>query len=686
MLNAIKHLNFKSNLFNSVKNVKSLSKYETISSISISKSKLFEPITLVKSDDQKLQLSILYNSYNISSGIGKFQQYRQYCTETTPETVNTSETTETKPRTKFNKKSEKEFKEFTDLPIRKEIMWAIEDMGWKKPTEIQSNVIPQIFSRKRNILFSSQTGSGKTAAYLLPLLQIVSKRPDFDCLLPMALVLAPSKELAIQIDREARQLCSYIKKFRIQLIIGGVGEHTQIEDLSKGCDLVVATPGRLLELIKMKKVSMHHIKMVVIDEFDKLFNLGFFPDMKELFRLIPHLKNKTREKGVQTVLLSATIMHEKYDELITRFAPYHLMVNQNTKLTAPEQIKQYFYGVSYRQKSSLLLYFLRRGGKTSLKNIKTLAFVRTQQRAEKLSEFLKKHGIEAAYIHADMSLAKRNDLIKKFSEPDSPIKLLVSTDVLARGIHIENLGAVVNVDVPHVAEDYLHRIGRAGRLDSEGFSLTFVSNTKLIFQIGERTVGLDEAHLLSNIKFHIGDSEYIRLYKIPGPWKGEQQIDDKTTVTIDDYEDGNDAHIEYNENDERYNNNNNNQKTKEKSNFEKREKKAVADLLIKKRILEPVKGPKTRDGLPRVKFNPNAKVHSSKMAKIIVDRKGEIHDLPPLTDFQEGQYENVVSEFDKNRARKRGVHFAPQKRNPILPSKVQTKRQLKYNSNNRNSN
>ncbi|KAF2076826.1 hypothetical protein CYY_001854 [Polysphondylium violaceum] len=629
-------------------------------------------------------------------------------------------------------------REFKEMGLKEEILKGIKDLQWDKPTDIQNHVIPFIF-KGRNVVFSSQTGTGKSGAYILPIIQKLSGFKDYlmksnygkDKILkhqqeeqdkpnsqdddnddnqddfyvkeeeqeflddqdgekeieyyeklkryrdvlknkeyndkdPLALILVPSKELAIQVTKDIQQLCKYLVKedgktplFRIQSFFGGVGEANQIEILEKGIDIMIATPGRLLQLCNKDVVSFHQVRFTVIDEFDKLFNLGFFPDTKELFDLLPLVKNKNRQNGMQTILGTATIKHKEMDKMITRFAPGHLLVNHNKELVAPTNVKQFFYFVNYHQKTSLLKYFLGRKGKTSLKGLKTIVFARTQQRVEKLAQRLHESGIKCLYIHADMSVSQRKDIIDQFQQnlttQGEEIKILISTDVVARGIHIDNVEAIINFDVPHVAEDYLHRIGRAGRLGASGKSLTFISPEKLIFKVGERTVGLNEKHLMLKVQDSFGVK--VKIDKVPGTFN--------TGIELKSLEDKSAANTS--------------------ADMESIEKLAVAEILMKKKIIEPIKSPLNKDGIPRVKFNPNAKVRDSKMSKIIIDRKGQLYDLPALTDFKEGQYENVMNEFDKNRAKSRGISFEQKKVYTPLPSSIVTPRQkLKLNLDNLN--
>ncbi|EGG17975.1 hypothetical protein DFA_06641 [Cavenderia fasciculata] len=646
-----------------------------------------------------------------------------------------------------------------------ERIWkSIKQQLWYNPTEIQSEIIP-IMLDNRNVLASSQTGSGKTASYLIPILQIISnikKKIDQDILNPpkeeeeqdeslnqkedvqeeeeeeeeeekekekekekkwshqdkygvkprligipdiginnygtlekgkdpLALILVPSKDLAVQVTRDMDQLNRFMA-LKVVSIIGGVGEHTQRESLGRGCDVLIATPGRLLVLLESGAVSLSKVHITVVDEFDKLFNMGFFPDTKQIFKdYLPRIANRSRPMGMQTSLISATIVHEKYDDLITRFAPNHIMVNLNQELKAPDQVRQHFYQVSYRKKRALLMYFFRRSpaSKTSLRGRKVLVFARTQQRVENLKQSFMEKKIGVVAIHADMSMAARNNALISFKEDDD-LKVLVCTDVMTRGIHIDCLDAVVNFDVPHVSEDYLHRIGRAGRLGRQGFSLTFVSRESLVFEVGKRTVGLNEGHLLTNIERLMG--KQVLISKVPGPWTEDdiQGSTDGSDITIRvSEEDGREEDFDEYDYQAREEEEEEETRPKRKQESEKprsivdreykksgvKEKKAVTDMLLKQKVLESFRGPPTRDGLPRVRFNPNAKLKNRRMSKVIVDRKGEIHDLPPITDFESGRYESVVQEFDRKRASKRGVGLKEKNIKVFTPSKIMTKRQ-----------
>ncbi|KAN0029654.1 hypothetical protein ACTA71_007788 [Dictyostelium dimigraforme] len=740
-------------------------------------------------------------------------------------------------------KSKNDFEEFG---LSNELLESIKENKWEKPTDIQKQVIPIIF-KGRNTVFSSVTGSGKTGAYLLPFIQIlttfkrnklnylkkqkqekengtieneidenyqlfneedygdqpykekiiknnkfnkeqiedaeykeeeeeeeqykednddddddefkefdeyykekqqqqqqtqddklkneklerINKKKPFNEIDPIGLILLPSKELVTQVSNEISQLINNIKieestmeggdKIRVLSLMGGVNEPKQIKTLKNGVDIIIGTPGRIYQLITQEVLSLQQIRITVIDEFDKLFNLGFFPDIKDIFQYLPPIRSRTKPFSMQTVLSSATLTH-RLDHLITRFAPNHLIANLNPEMSAPSSVKQYFYYVNYRQKNHLLIYFLRRGGKTSLKHKKSLVFARTQQRVEKTKEMLLStfEDINAFSIHADMSLAQRNEVLKQFKQsPIGQTNILICTDVLTRGVHIDGLDVVVNLDVPHVSEDYLHRIGRVGRNGSDGFSLTFVSPDRLIFKVGERVVGLDEGHLIQAIEKSTG--VIGRFSKIPGPWRGlgegkhqtgqgsiitpsriqtqqqqhqqqqqlqkrtkqqqqqqRQQQDDEIDEDLFEEDDGNNNNENFQDLSNEYNNKNGPRFFNREEVYQNKiEKRAVAELLVKKKILETYKGPPTKDGLPRVKFNPNVKSRHSKISKIIVDRKGEIYDLPHLTDFKEGQYHQVLDDFDRKRALKRGVGLPEKKTRIFLPSKVTTKRSIK---------
>eukprot|EP01132_Coremiostelium_polycephalum_P011101 gene11101-13581_t len=646
-----------------------------------------DPSTYTKRFKQFIHRITVNN--HVSSLIG------QYTTSNNPKSKfnnnNNQQPQHQQQRQRINKKSKTVtslVSSFQSFQIDNELKDILERKGWK-PNHVQSEVIPLIINKKRNVLVSSVTGSGKTLSYGIPMLQfaidlknnktieqqeveqVEEKEKDEEkkdkSNLPMGLILVPSKDLAIQVRNDLNE---FGRKFGIRIlsIFGGVGEATQMESIEKGVDIIVGTPGRILELIKQEALVLENVKFTVIDEFDKLFNLGFFPDIKEIFTVLPRIRNKT-DFGMQTALVSATILHDKHDSLITRFAPNHMMVNLNAKLEAPETIKQHFYHVNYRQKSSLLLYFLRRGekSKTSLAGKKVLVFARTQQRVENLVKKLTEENIKSVGIHSDMSITQRQQSVKQFKF-DTETNVIVATDVLARGFHYLDLGAVVNYDVPHVAEDYLHRIGRVGRCGEDGFSLTFISKEKLIFKVGERTVGLDENNLIKNIEQTMPGFK-VNTTKIPGPWRGDPNPISDLTINIDEEDEGHGG-VEAEEidliNDRETNRN------------EKMEKRAVAGLLIKKRVLEKIKGPLSKEGIPRVRFNPNAKIKNRSLGKILIDRKGEIHELPKLTDFVEGRYESVVNDFDRKRAMKRGVGLKNPKKRSILPSKIMTYRQKQY--------
>lgn len=342
---------------------------------------------------------------------------------------------------------------FTELGLRSEIVRAVE--GYTNPTSIQEKAIPIILNGK-DLIASAQTGTGKTAAFLLPILQqlLLGKTSTG----PRALVVTPTRELAAQIGDMAKRYGRHLN-LRSGVVFGGVGMEPQKRKLAGNLDLLIATPGRLLDHVNRKQAPLNHIRTVVLDEADRMLDMGFLPDVRRILKVLP----KTR----QNLFFSAT-MPSDIEALIRRTSRAPVMVEVTRRATPVEKVTQVIHPVQTEQKKDLL--------KTILQNSDmhhTLVFTRTKARANQLARVLEKAGHAATAIHSNKSQNARTRALARFRS--GKIDVLIATDIAARGIDVEGISHVVNFELPEAAEDYVHRIGRTARAGSSGKAISLVS-------------------------------------------------------------------------------------------------------------------------------------------------------------------------------------------------------------------
>jgi ATP-dependent RNA helicase RhlE len=347
---------------------------------------------------------------------------------------------------------------FESLGLRPELLSAIAAQGYTTPTPIQSGAIPLIFEG-RDLLAGAQTGTGKTAAFALPIVQQLGENiPQQKRRAPRALVLVPTRELAAQVSE---QMNNYARRLglRSTMIYGGVTIQAQIERLHRGVDIVVATPGRLLDHAERGTVNLSRIEVLVLDEADRMLDLGFIDDIKQVAEYLPATR--------QTLLFSATYSKEikqLADELLDH--PQRIEVARNN--IAADPVTQAVYEVERSRKREMISFLIRQGGWNQV-----LVFARTRYGADKLTEELLFDNIKAAAIHRNKSQSIRTRTLAQFKRGE--FRVLVATDVAARGLDIERLPHVVNYNLPQVPEDYVHRIGRTGRAGEDGIALSLVS-------------------------------------------------------------------------------------------------------------------------------------------------------------------------------------------------------------------
>ena len=351
---------------------------------------------------------------------------------------------------------------FKELGLLNELLKAAEDKGYTSPTPIQKLAIPLVLDGT-DLLAGAQTGTGKTAGFTLPLLQrLMSNHKNQNR--ARALILTPTRELAAQVGESVRTYGKYLP-LKSTVIFGGVSINSQIHALRKGVDIIIATPGRLLDLVSQKAVNLSHVEILVLDEADRMLDMGFIHDIRKILAILP--------KSRQNLLFSATFSPE-IKNLAAGFlrSPQTIEAAHNTPT---ELVSQLFYPVDNQRKRELLSFLI------SSKNWKqVLVFARTKHGSNRLAEQLNRDGIQATAIHGNKSQSARTKALGDFKK--GVTRVLVATDIAARGLDIDHLPHVVNFELPNVPEDYVHRIGRTGRAGNEGeaVSLVCVDEYKLL--------------------------------------------------------------------------------------------------------------------------------------------------------------------------------------------------------------
>jgi ATP-dependent RNA helicase RhlE len=357
---------------------------------------------------------------------------------------------------------------FKTLGLIEELLRAIEENGYTVPTPVQSQAIPIILEGS-DLMVGSQTGTGKTAGFTLPLLQRLMAKPRKQGSTAVrALILTPTRELAAQVSESVTTYGKHLS-LKSSVIFGGVNINTQIKNLRKGVDILIATPGRLLDHVGQKTVDLSQVEILVLDEADRMLDMGFIHDIKRLLVLLP----KTR----QNLLFSATFSNE-IKKLADGLLNSPKMIEVTRRNTTTELISQTVHLVDNKRKRALLSFLI------SSQNLKqVLVFTRTKHGANRLSLQLQQDGITATAIHGNKSQAARTKALADFKQ--GSVRVLVATDIAARGLDIDQLPCVVNFELPNVPEDYVHRIGRTGRAGNEGraISLVCIDEDKLLHDI-----------------------------------------------------------------------------------------------------------------------------------------------------------------------------------------------------------
>ncbi|MBK6615758.1 DEAD/DEAH box helicase [Ottowia sp.] len=379
---------------------------------------------------------------------------------------------------------------FDDLNLAPAILKAVHEQGYTQPTPIQAQAIPAVLEG-HDLLAGAQTGTGKTAGFTLPMLQLLSTRPAARPGAIRALVLTPTRELAAQVEEAVRAYGKHVD-LNSTVIFGGVGMNPQIDRIRAGCDILVATPGRLLDLEQQGHLNLSHVEILVLDEADRMLDMGFIHDVKKVLALLP--------KAKQSLLFSATFSDE-----IRQLAGNLLKDPKSIQVTPPnttvERIQQVIYPVGRARKKDVLAHLI---GDNDWSQV--LVFTRTKFGANHVADYLCKHGVKAMALHGNKSQSARTQALADFKSGE--LRALVATDIAARGIDIDELPHVVNFDIPNVPEDYVHRIGRTGRAGASGEAVSLVC--------------MDEEGFMHEIERFTRQQIPVRILDGFGPDEGER--------------------------------------------------------------------------------------------------------------------------------------------------------------------
>jgi len=364
------------------------------------------------------------------------------------------------------------FMSFTSLGLSEPLLKAVSEQGYEKPSPIQEQAIPAVI-KGRDVMAAAQTGTGKTAGFTLPLLDKLAKGKPARANQARALVLTPTRELAAQILDSVETYGKYTN-VNSTVVYGGVKINPQMMRLRKGVDILVATPGRLLDLYNQKAIKFNELEVLVLDEADRMLDMGFIRDIKKILAALP--------KKRQNLLFSATFSKE-IRELAKGLVNDPIEISVSPRNTTAEKVTQWITSVDKKRKPALLAHLIKEHNWHQV-----LVFSKTKHGANKLTRFLEAEGLKAAAIHGNKSQGARTKALAAFK--DGSVQVLVATDIAARGIDIDLLPQVVNFDLPNVPEDYVHRIGRTGRAGSSGqaVSLVCADEHKLLCDI-ERLIG-----------------------------------------------------------------------------------------------------------------------------------------------------------------------------------------------------
>lgn len=348
---------------------------------------------------------------------------------------------------------------FRELALGERVLKAIDEAGYTEPTPIQAAAIPQVLAG-HDLIGIAQTGTGKTAAFTLPMLtKLAGILGDNAPVSTRALVLAPTRELVVQIEENVRAYAKHLP-LRVALVYGGVSERPQMQALRSGATLIIATPGRLLDLMGRRCADFSKLEFLVLDEADRMLDMGFLPSIRQVVRNLP--------KKRQTLLFSATLSPE-IERLTQEFLVQPKTVQIGRRSNPAETVAQFVYEVEKSSKPSLLIHLLKDPAMNMV-----LVFTRTKHGADRIAQVIERQGINTATLHSNRSQNQRLRALRDFKS--GAVRVLVATDIAARGIDVDGISHVVNYDFPMHAEDYVHRIGRTGRANAIGDAISFVSS------------------------------------------------------------------------------------------------------------------------------------------------------------------------------------------------------------------
>lgn len=356
---------------------------------------------------------------------------------------------------------------FSQLNLSDDILKSVNDKGYTKPSPIQEKAIPIVLSGK-DIMAAAQTGTGKTAGFVLPILEIFKNKKPAKPNQATCLILTPTRELASQVENNIKDYSKYLE-IKSAVVFGGVKINPQMQKLRSGVDILVATPGRLLDLYSQNSVKFNELEILVLDEADRMLDMGFINDIKRILKLLP--------KKRQTLMFSATFSND-IRKLAKTFLHNPQEISVSPRNSTVKSVKQWMHPVDKSQKTALLTHLIQENNW-----YQALVFSRTKHGANRIAGHLEKNKITANAIHGNKSQGARTRALDGFK--NGKVQILVATDIAARGIDIAALPMVINFDLPNVAEDYVHRIGRTGRADKNGEAISLVSadEAKQLFDI-----------------------------------------------------------------------------------------------------------------------------------------------------------------------------------------------------------
>lgn len=396
---------------------------------------------------------------------------------------------------------------FTDLPLVAPLQFALKEAGYESPTPIQEEAIPLILEG-HDLIGVAQTGTGKTAAFCLPILQLLAKNHiRREAKSPRVLILTPTRELAIQIHQNLVTYSSHLK-MKHAVIFGGVGQGNQVRDLSGGVDVLVATPGRLMDLVSQRLLRLDKIEIFVLDEADRMLDMGFINDIKRILPLLPKKRHNlffSATMAPEVQKLASGILHEPRKVEVTPPA------------TTAEKIDQKVMFVERAKKLDLLLHLLK-----NKELSRVLVFMQMKHGANRIVEKLLKQGVQAAGIHGDKSQGARQRALEDFRS--GKVRVLVATDIAARGLDIDGISHVINFELPHLPDSYVHRIGRTARAGAEGKSIAFCTAEEKSFLYAIEKTTRQSISVVADHPFH---SEASAKAPVVGVGKAKAALEKK---------------------------------------------------------------------------------------------------------------------------------------------------------------